>query len=440
MKYPRILVISNQCLSQSTSNGRTLGLLLKGWPRSCIAQFCLDLQDPDWALCNNYFAVSDYDAVKALLFKKIVAKREVSSAVSKQRSAENKIKISRTAFNMLLRNFVWSTNAWKKSSFDSWVDDYNPELIIFQSGDATFMCNLAKCVSKRKNIPLIVFNTEGYYFFNVTWFHKHWSDFLCFPIYKVIYRTSFRKMMQTVSYSVYLNSKLQEDYNKEFGDKSVAIYTGSSCKFEPKKFNFEHPRFSYLGNLGINRPLALIEIAEALYSINKNYHLDVYGKLSQRDEHVFDNCPAIHYCGSINYDMVKKVIKESDVLFHAEYSVGQWINTLQYAFSTKIADSLASGSNFFLYAPPFLACSKYIIENKAAWYAKDKEHLIPVLRDMLTNDKQRQQYLDNARMVASKNHDSIKNKDRFQKILLAVKFENEKYENSKNGHYKNTSR
>lgn len=71
-------------------NGRSLGCLLEGWPKSCIAQFCLDLQDPDWALCDNYFAVSDYDAVKALLLKKIVAKREVASVVSIQRSAEKK--------------------------------------------------------------------------------------------------------------------------------------------------------------------------------------------------------------------------------------------------------------------------------------------------------------------------------------------------------------
>ncbi len=32
-KYPRVLIISNECLSLSSSNGRTLRNLLVGWPK-----------------------------------------------------------------------------------------------------------------------------------------------------------------------------------------------------------------------------------------------------------------------------------------------------------------------------------------------------------------------------------------------------------------------
>lgn len=53
--YKRVLVISNNCFSQSNSNGRTLGNLFHGWPKENLAQMCVIAQDPNWELCDNYF-------------------------------------------------------------------------------------------------------------------------------------------------------------------------------------------------------------------------------------------------------------------------------------------------------------------------------------------------------------------------------------------------
>ena len=52
-KY-RILIISNECLSTSSSNGRTLRNFLLGWPKECIAQFFLKSAEPDYDVCENY--------------------------------------------------------------------------------------------------------------------------------------------------------------------------------------------------------------------------------------------------------------------------------------------------------------------------------------------------------------------------------------------------
>lgn len=403
----------------SNSNGRTLGNLLIGWPKECLAQFCLSLIDPNLNLCENYFSVSDSDAVKAFLHKPIRAKRSEQPRADLG-SAPKNTKKYRTALRMLVRNFVWNTDAWKKSGYDAWVDDFKPDIVLFQTGDAAFMCDLARKTAERLHVPLVQFNTEGYYFFDTTWFDPHWTDCFCFPLLRNMYRNSFRKLMQQTSHSVFLNNKLKEDYDKEFGEKSSVLFTGSSCKFEPKVFNNETPKFSYIGNLGINRPLALMEIAEALQAIDKSYHLDVYGKLPRGEESVFDNCSAVRYHGLVSYEEVQNIIRASDVLFHAESKVGQWINNLQYAFSTKIADSLASGSNFFMYAPSYLACSKYIIDNDAAWYAENKEDLVPVLKELLANSEKREQYVVKAKLLAEENHNAAKNVERFKQTILSV--------------------
>ena len=52
--YPRVLIVSNECLSPNTSNGRTLRNFLLGWPRERLAQFYIRPSQPDFTACANY--------------------------------------------------------------------------------------------------------------------------------------------------------------------------------------------------------------------------------------------------------------------------------------------------------------------------------------------------------------------------------------------------
>ena len=62
---PRLLIISNSCLSNSTSNGRTLKNFLVGWDSDKIAQFYLQNEAPDFSVCHNYYRVTDGQTLKA---------------------------------------------------------------------------------------------------------------------------------------------------------------------------------------------------------------------------------------------------------------------------------------------------------------------------------------------------------------------------------------
>lgn len=415
--YPKVLVIANNCFSLNNSNGRTLGGFFDGWPKDRLAQFCLGLDQPNYDLCDNYYCVTDSDAVRAVTLGSAHKLMDEKESCIPQNISRRKHK--KTALSMLIRNIVWNSNRWRKKSFDRWIDEFAPEIVLFQNGDSAFMSKIALDIAKRRNIPLLVFNTEAYYFFTNTWFVLHWTDSLVFPLFNLLYKRQYRKMMKYVSHTIYCNSLLEEDYNREFKTKnSSVLYTSSSLPFKAKELESESPTFSYLGNLELNRPFALIEIANALHAINSNYVLDIYGKLSCDQENVFDKIGYIKYHGLIPYEDVKNVMQQSDFLFHAEYNKGQWIDTLKYAFSTKIADSLACGANFLLYAPSNLACSKYIIDSKGAWYVEKKSDLISTLKEMLTNAEARRSYLQRAKKLAQENHTPQINSEKFQMILL----------------------
>ena len=423
----RVLVLSNNCFSPSNSNGRTLGNLFFGWPKENLAQFCVIAKDPNWDLCDNYYCLEDRamlgafkhggKAVGRKLQPPSVVREGNSESVDTQRKKMGK----KTLPKVMLRELVWAFNRWKSKDFEQWVDSFNPDVVVLQFGDSGFMLDIALYIAQSRKIPLVVYNTEGYYFFPRNWHFKSNLDGILFPIYRHSYQNKVRKLMAYTSHSVYLNDKLQEDYDKEFGGKSSVIYNSSGLQnYTAPTFDKDVPQISYLGNLGLDRDSALVEVGEVLYNIDSRYHIDVYGNADIKIAKTLNEAKGIVFHGCVSYEKVKEVIEDSDILFHVESERGYKERQLQYAFSGKIADSVSSGKCFVLYAPRELACSKYIINTGAGWFADNKTELKQIIKSIINNANGRDIVLEKAKVVAKLNHSFEGNAHKFQNILLNV--------------------
>jgi len=427
MTNKKVLVVSNNCFSPSNSNGRTLGNLFYGWPKENLAQFCVIAQDPAWNVCGNYYCLEDRTMLAAFKhFKKAVGRKlqtpsETVGHNAKTIETQRKNIGKKTLPKVMLRELVWAFNRWKSNDFEKWVDNFNPDVVVLQFGDSSFMIDIALDIAHSRNIPLVVYNTEGYYFFPRNWHFKSMLDGILFPIYRHFYQNKVRKLMAYASHSVYLNDKLQNDYDKEFGGKSSVIYNSSGLhNSSAPAFDNDMPHISYLGNLGLGRDSALVEVGEVLYNIDSRYHIDVYGNADEKIAKTLNEAKGVVFHGCVSYDKVKEVIDESDILFHVESERGSKERQLQYAFSGKIADSISSGKCFVLYAPKELACSKYIIETGAGWFADNKAKLKQVIANIMNNAKERNAVLERAKVVAEQNHSFDGNAYKFQDILLNV--------------------
>lgn len=426
----RVLVISNNCFSPSNSNGRTLGNLFYGWPKENLAQFCVIAKDPAWDVCDNYYCLEDRTMLAAFKGGKKAIGRKLQVPVLNNNSTLNvkepidtqrKDIGKKTLPKVMLRELVWAFKRWKSSDFEQWIENFNPNIVVLQFGDSSFMIDIALYVAQSRNIPLVVYNTEGYYFFPRNWHFNSKLDGFLFPIYKHSYQTKVRKLMAYASRSVYLNDKLQNDYDKEFGGKSSVIYNSSGLhNSSAPAFDSDVPHISYLGNLGLDRDSALAEVGEVLYNIDSRYHIDVYGNADEKIAKTLNEAKGVVFHGCVSYDKVKEVIDDSDILFHVESERGYKERQLQYAFSGKIADSVSSGKCFVLYGPKDLACSMYIIETGAGWFADNKAKLKEVIVNIMNNTKERNAVLKKAKVVAEQNHSFEGNAHKFQNILLNV--------------------
>lgn len=419
-KHPNTLVLSHNCFSKAGSNGRTLANFFLNWPKESLAQFYISNEIPDSDVCENYFRVTDVEALKAI-YKgaKVgkVIKKEEKSDENPDILLQNLYKKNRnrTSLNYIARNFIWDINRWRSTEFDNWLDEFNPDVIVLQLGDYAFMLRIALKLAKRKNIPLIIYNSEDYYFKNKK------SLLPTYRFYRNDYKKQVNKLITYASCSIYNSQMLQQTYQSEFSHESTVIMASTDITpIENKKVN--SPLIvSYLGNLGVGRHEPLIEIAEALHKLDSNLYLDIYGKAPNEDvEKVLRTCTSIRLKGLVSYDEVVKIMRTTDLLVHAENQSKFYQWDLKHAFSTKIADSLASGTCFFVYAPENMACTKYLEEKEATCVLTNSTRLKETLETLINDKELRQSFINNALRLVHDNHKIDVNADKFKELIFNV--------------------
>lgn len=423
--YPKVLVISNNCFSKSGSNGRTLSTFFKGWPIDKIAQFFIHSENPDSPVCKNYYRVTDSEAIRAFYKGESVGGKINTDTNVKNNNTSPKNKsrkrLEKNPLTSILRNIIWNSNRWQNNNFTNWVDEFKPEVILLQSGDSTFMLRLATNLAISRKIPLVIYNSESYYFKDKNFMTGSGITKFFYPMYLKAYHKQFNKTISYASYSIYICDELKDLYDRKFNKPSTVIMTGTEIPPKHSNTNNKIPVISYLGNLGVGRHEPLIEIGEALQQINPSYKLSIYGKLPNNDiKEAFENCGGIDYRGFVSYDEVVKVMHESDLLVHAESFLDFYLWDSKYAFSTKIADSLSSGTCFFVYAPGEMAITKYLKENNIACVVSSKEKLMNRLENVIKDRNLREFYTSKALAIVNKNHEINTNANKFQKLINQV--------------------
>ena len=91
-----------------------------------------------------------------------------------------------------------------------------------------------------------------------------------------------------------------------------------------------------------------------------------------------------------------------------------------YSVSTKIADSLASGTPILAYGPSEVASIEYLRKNNSAFCANSESELENVLSLLISNEEKRKEIIENALNLAKKNHDSEANCQMIRDVLREI--------------------
>lgn len=405
----RVLVISHNVFCNSSSMGKTLSGYFKDFEIDELAQLYIHSEIPTSDICKNYYRITDKEIIKSVFTRKsgkafgefdvqlnsnIVRTDKGFTAKLYQKARR------RTPLVYILRNTWWTLGAWNTKKLNRWVDDFNPECVFFASGDYAFMYSIALKIATKRKIPLIVSCMDDYYFNN-----RNEGRFLGQLTHR-LFMKQVRKTMNYASSILTICDKMSEDYQKFFSKPCHVIHTSTAIK-EPLAFP-KKKKISYIGNLGLLRDKQLLDIASVLRELNLDgcpKYIDVYSPESRPE--VLCNLTeenGIRFHGKVSADEVLRIMGESLAVIHTESFDPIIRKLVRYSVSTKIADSLASGTPILAYGPAEVASISYLMDNEAAFCATDLAELKDVLTDLLSNEEERKEISHNAINLAKANH------------------------------------
>lgn len=394
MKLEKLLIISNASMSQSDSNGRNLARLTAFLSPSQKAQFFV-YGTPDFDECFDYYRVTDSMALSSFLTRKKQSGVYTRELANKQNETQKKKKNKKTPFRMILRETVWKFGCWKNTFLDKWIESINPDCLLVVCGDNAFTLDLARRIASKKGLPIILYSTEEYPFKEYNYVTKRPSLF--YKILKRIIEKAYKRIEKYVKAAVFNTIPLRDLFASKYSYKCHYIYQSSNIDWiESKPKIAERPRISYLGNLGLNRHKALIDIAKVLSLIDSTLTLDIYGNVPEEAKKEFEEYPNICLRGFVSYNKVVEIIHESSLLVHAEYNDGFYNRDLRYAFSTKISDCVCSGTPLLIYAFQGLAETTFLKEQKCAFVATNKGELLVEMNRALYDQQSREEVLKEA--------------------------------------------
>lgn len=416
-----ILVISNNCFAQNNSNGRILGCLFNGLKDVNIRQFHIVSGANDFNICNDFYHIGDKNAINSVFHfggkigKRIQMNTGVTSKITKS-DFGNKVK--KSAFTALVREIAWGLNKNVRPSIYSWIGTEVPDIVLLQAGDAGFMYKIAEDVSKHYDVPLVIFNTEFYYFEERNWLDDK-SNSILFKIFKFRLRKTIEKVMSHAKMSIYNSDWLKSKYDDRFGKPSISIYQSSDVHLQPNLSDVPK-RLVYVGNFSFNRHLPIIEISKQLTKVSSDYTIETYGPASESAIEELKKYPNITYNGIIPYNEVLDIITNSKLLLLVESLDPLNSKLTEYGFSTKITDYMGTGVPILAYGSIKNVGIGYLKKEHAAFVANTPEELMSTLSDALFDNDKRLRIVETALEVSMRNHTSESNSEKFYQTLISV--------------------
>ena len=356
--------------------------------------------------------------IKSIFTRKSGEKVINCDDIKKSNLNTKKVK-NKTPLKYLMRELVWLIGKWNTFQFNDWLESFNPDAVLLQAGDTPFMYKITRYISYKFNIPIIIYNTEDYYFKEYNYIQNRNDTNILYKCFHYHLKKEFEKTIYNAKLTIYNCDSLKDDYDKVFKVKSVTIMNSSDINIIDCNSKYKN-KFLYVGNLGLKRYKSLIDLSHELRRINENYYIDVYGKSDDVIKEAFEKEDSIHYKGVISYEDVIKKMMESEYLVHVESFDDFYAKDLKNAFSTKIADYVCSLKTIICYSPATVSCYKYIEKNRLGITISCKENAYDILRESLNNNKEKEIFKTNQKIAKSNNHNLEKNSIIFSKLIMEV--------------------
>ena len=421
----KVLIISHTPISTKNNMGKTFLSMFSSFDKNEICQLYIYPSYPDAEYCSSFYRVTDKDIlkrfkpggeVKSEYIRNTNELYERRDDEAVYRNVKNK-----SALRRLLRDGIWAVGNWYNRNLKTWLDQEQPTCIFLAPGPAKFIYWIALRISKDRNIPIVTYICDEYYFVKP-------KDSLLEKVQMRLFEKTMEKTMSHTMRLIAISEEIKEHYSKHFGVPAMLLMTGSQ-KIATDIRETAQPlnTLSYFGNIRINRYLSLADIGRVLDRINEShgtdYKLKIYtGEKDPMFLSVFDNISSVELNGFLSGEAFETAMRGAQVLLHVEAFDEASVDRVRHSVSTKIADALSGGIPLFAYGPEDVSSIRHLKRHQCAVVANSAEELKQRLIELFRDTSFGKSYVINALKTAKRYHCAKENSDQLYSLLCQLDF------------------
>lgn len=383
-----LLIVSNNSLSETDNNGKTLMNIVKKIPKDRVSQLYFSDDLPEVA-GYRYFRISMKDIFHGILHKEHRGQPVYPSDAKVNRDSLSVQRvIKRTAFTLYVRDYIWK-RMWEKQQLVSWLDEVKPDVILFLAGDALFPYEICEWIVEHYKCAINIYVTDDYIL------NRNGETYLEKKRRMEVYKAMKAVVLKSQNFFT-ICDRMREVYKKEFGVDSKILFNNCLSMYDEALSNDallnNEEVFLYAGSLYYGRDKVLIELAKVLRRINeeesnKKNVLHIYLNKNPSSEFI-DTLKSIgvgDYYGKVGADEVKKILNLCNHPVFVESFDLENIEKVRLSFSTKVPEYLSLNKSILAIGPSEIGSMDCL--NGAAVCVDSVESIYEGVKCVIKDDK-----------------------------------------------------
>ncbi len=412
----KLLIISNNVLSEENNNGKTILSYIDTIPKAQVKQLYFHSMMPT-VDGYDYFQLTDMDIIKGVLNKKRRGRAVTASEPHYSPSVEGDTRIVKNHFTRLMRDLLWKSK-WKSSQLIKWLDDFKPDCVFFVAGDALFAYDICEFIVKRYGCALSTYVTDDY-------FIPYSGDDSVALFRKKLLRRAMTNILSVSKTFFTVSQQMQEAYEKIFNRKSYTIVNmPEPISFDNDCENHDSFRIIYAGSLYYGRDKEIIEFSRIVedYNVrfNSNIELAIYSnnKLNETERMDLEKYQCCRFCGSLGKNDLLIEFNKSDALLFVESFDEKYKERTCLSLSTKVPEYLSTKKPIIAIGPEQIGSMEYLRGVACCFFSPLDDSSREALYKIFEDEAERTSLAEKSYLKYCTLHNKEKNQKEFLQILF----------------------
>ena len=278
----RILVLTLAPWNYKNCTGSTQSSIFEGMENIQVANIYCRYGNPDNAIVSRYFQITEKSMLNHLLHNKpsgyerfFDKSKKIPSNTDVLNDGESKIfnwmRILRFQIFYWAQELFWKLGLWKSKELDTFVKDFDPDILWIPIYYTCYTNNLALYLKKLTNKNMACYISDDNYTmhqFSLSPFY--WID-------RLIKRPKIKKVIQSASQLYVISEKQKQEYDKIFSISSKVLTKGADFTKDIVIPEVHNPiRLVYMGSLGFNRWKSLAKFATKFSQTQKGRYFMLF--------------------------------------------------------------------------------------------------------------------------------------------------------------------